>query len=75
MENNVFERTPEFEQKVADQEHNTFKTKELDLMTQEEFDKVIPATGPAKPEEAELIRKRSMEKMAEKNKAHGPAMG
>lgn len=51
------ERTPEFEQKVADQEHNTFKTKELDLMTQEEFDQVIPATGPAKPEEAEKLRK------------------
>ena len=51
------ERTAEFEQKVADQEHNTFKTKELDMMTQEEFDQVIPATGPAKPEEAEKLRK------------------
>lgn len=51
------ERTPEFEEKVKDQEHNTFKTKELDLMTQEEFDKEIPATGPAKPEEAEKLRK------------------
>ena len=51
------ERTPEFEQKVADQEHNTFKTEELDLMTQEEFDKEIPATGPATPEEAEKLRK------------------
>ena len=54
MEN--FERTPEFEKKVANQETATFKTSELDLMTQEEFDKVIPATGPAKPEEAELLR-------------------
>ena len=51
------ERTPEFEEKVKDQEHNTFKTKELDMMTQEEFDTVIPATGPAKPEEAEKLRK------------------
>ena len=51
------ERTPEFEEKVKDQEHNTFKTKELDMMTQEEFDAVIPATGPAKPEEAEKLRK------------------
>ena len=51
------ERTPEFEEKVKDQEHNTFRTKELDLMTQEEFDQVIPATGPAKPEEAEKLRK------------------
>lgn len=51
------ERTPEFEEKVKDQEHNTFKTKELDMMTQEEFDQVIPATGPAKPEEAEKLRK------------------
>lgn len=50
------ERTPEFEEKVKDQEHNTFKTKELDMMTQEEFDQVIPATGPAKPEEAEKLR-------------------
>lgn len=51
------ERTPEFEKKVADQENSTFKTPELDLMTQEEFDQVIPATGPAKPEEAEKLRK------------------
>lgn len=51
------ERTPEFEEKVKDQEHNTFKTKELDMMTQEEFDAVIPVTGPAKPEEAEKLRK------------------
>ena len=51
------ERTPEFEQKVKDQEKNTFKTPELDMMTQEEFDQVIPATGPAKPEEAEKLRK------------------
>jgi len=49
------ERTPEFEKKVANQETSTFKTAELDLMTQEEFDKEIPATGPAKPEEAELL--------------------
>lgn len=54
MEN--LERTTEFEKKVANQETATFKTSELDLMTQEEFDKVIPATGPAKPEEAELLR-------------------
>lgn len=51
------ERTPEFEQKVKDQEKNTFKTPELDMMTQEEFDQVIPATGPAKPEEVEKLRK------------------
>ena len=51
------ERTPEFEEKVKNQETATFKTKELDLMTQEEFDTVIPATGPAKPEEAEKLRK------------------
>ena len=34
------ERTPEFEKKVADQEHNTFKSSELDMMTQEEFDQL-----------------------------------
>ena len=51
------ERTPEFEEKVKNQETATFKTEELDLMTQEEFDTVIPATGPAKPEEAEKLRK------------------
>lgn len=51
------ERTPEFEEKVKNQETATFKTPELDLMTEEEFDAVIPATGPAKPEEAEKLRK------------------
>lgn len=50
------ERTPEFEEKVKNQETATFKSAELDLMTQEEFDAVIPATGPAKPEEAEKLR-------------------
>lgn len=51
------ERTQEFEEKVKNQETATFKSAELDLMTQEEFDAVIPATGPAKPEEAEKLRK------------------
>lgn len=51
------ERTPEFEEKVKNQETATFKSAELDMMTQEEFDAVIPATGPAKPEEAEKLRK------------------
>ena len=53
----TMERTPEFDEKVKDQVNNTFKTPELDLMTQDEFDQVIPATGPAKPEEAEKLRK------------------
>lgn len=57
MEEKITQRSADFEQKVADQEHNTFKSAELDLMTQEEFDQVIPATGPAKPEEAEKLRK------------------
>lgn len=56
MEKNT-QRTPEFEEKVKNQETATFKSAELDMMTQEEFDKVIPATGPAKPEEAEKLRK------------------
>lgn len=51
------ERTPEFEEKVKNQETATFKSAELDMMTQEEFDAVIPAAGPAKPEEAEKLRK------------------
>lgn len=51
------ERTPEFEEKVKNQETATFKSAELDMMTQEEFDAIIPATGPAKPEEAEKLRK------------------
>lgn len=51
------ERTSEFEEKVKNQETATFKSAELDLMTQEEFDAVIPATGPAQPEEAEKLRK------------------
>ena len=57
MADQTMERTPEFEEKVKNQETATFKTKELGLMTQEEFDTVIPATGPAKPEEAEKLRK------------------
>ena len=57
MADQTMERTPEFEEKVKNQETATFKSAELDLMTQEEFDAVIPATGPAKPEEAEKLRK------------------
>ena len=49
------ERTPEFEKKVANQENSTFTSAELDMMTQEEFDKEIPATGPAKPEERDIL--------------------
>ena len=51
------ERTLEFEEKEKNQETATCKTPELDMMTQEEFDAVIPATGPAQPEEAEKLRK------------------
>jgi len=57
MADQTMERTPEFEEKVKNQETATFKSAELDLMTQEEFDAVIPAAGPAKPEEAEKLRK------------------
>ena len=57
MADQTMERTPEFEEKVKNQETATFKSAELDMMTQEEFDAVIPATGPAKPEEAEKLRK------------------
>lgn len=68
------DRTPEFEKKVADQEHNTFKTPELEQMTQEEFDKEIPATGPAIPEEAEKIRN-GIGPAADKHEPTGPAKG
>ena len=64
------ERTPEFEEKVKDQEHNTFKTKELDMMTQEEFDLVLPALGPAQAREAFLTRQKS----EEKKRGTGPAL-
>lgn len=57
MADQTMERTPEFEEKVKNQETATFKTPELDMMTQEEFDAVIPAAGPAQPEEAEKLRK------------------
>ena len=53
--NKITERSADFDERVK--AGGPFKTSEFELMTQEEFDKVIPATGPAKPEEAEKLRK------------------
>ena len=68
MEEKITERSWDFEQRVA--AGGAFKTSEFELMTQEEFDKILPALGPAQAAEAELIRKMS----AEKRKGTGPAL-
>lgn len=67
MAEKITERSADFEQRVA--AGGPFKTSEFELMTQEEFDLVLPALGPAQAAEAELIRKMS----ADKKKGTGPA--
>ena len=67
MAEKITERSADFEQRAA--AGGPFKTSEFELMTQEEFDLVLPALGPAQAAEAELIRKKS----ADKRKGTGPA--
>lgn len=62
-------RTEDFERRVANQETSTFKTKELELMTDEEFAKEIAAMGPAQAAEAQKIREMS----SDKRRGSGPA--
>ena len=62
-------RTEDFERRVANQETSTFKTKDLELMTDEEFAKEIAAMGPAQAAEAKKIREMS----ADKRRGSGPA--
>ena len=68
----IIERSADFEERVKN--GGPFKTSEFELMTQEEFDKVIPATGPAIPEEAEKIRN-GIGPAADKHEPTGPAKG
>ena len=67
MEEKITQRSADFEKRV--QAGGPFKTEEFDLMTDDEFNLVLPALGPAQAAEAELIRKMS----AEKRKGTGPA--
>ena len=67
-ENKITERSADFEERVAN--GGPFKTEEFELMTQEEFDKVLPAMGPAQAQEAFLIRQKSLMK----KKGTGPAL-
>ena len=68
MAEKITERSADFEERVAN--GGPFKTEEFELMTQEEFDLVLPAMGPAQAQEAFLIRQKSLMK---KN-GTGPAL-
>lgn len=67
-ENKITERSADFEERVK--AGGPFKSEEFELMTQEEFDLVLPAMGPAQAQEAFLIRQKSLMK---KN-GTGPAL-
>lgn len=64
----ITERSADFEERVA--AGGPFRTEEFELMTQEEFDRVIPAMGPAQAQEAFLIRQKSLAK----KRGTGPAL-
>ena len=65
--NKITERSADFEERVK--AGGPFKTSEFELMTQEEFDLVLPALGPAQAREAFLTRQKSMAK----RRGTGPA--
>ena len=52
--NKITERSADFEERVKN--GGPFKTSEFELMTQEEFDLILPALGPAQAREAVLTR-------------------
>ena len=62
------ERSADFAERVAN--GGPFKTEEFTLMTQEEFDLVLPALGPAQAREAFLTRQKS----EKKKRGTGPAL-
>ena len=64
----ITERSADFEERVKN--GGPFKTEEFELMTQEEFDLVLPALGPAQAREAFLTRQKS----EQKNRGTGPAL-
>ena len=66
--NKITERSADFDERVK--AGGPFKTEEFELMTQEEFDLVLPALGPAQEQEAILTRQRSMAK----KRGTGPAL-
>lgn len=67
MAEKITERSADFEERVKN--GGPFKSEEFELMTQEEFDLVLPAMGPAQAHEAELLRQKS----ADKRRGSGPA--
>lgn len=69
MDNNkITERSADFDERVK--AGGPFKTSEFELMTQEEFDLVLPALGPAQAREAFLTRQKS----EQKKRGTGPAL-
>ena len=64
----ITERSADFEERVKN--GGPFKTSEFELMTQEEFDLVLPALGPAQAREAFLTRQKS----EQKKRGTGPAL-
>lgn len=66
--NKITERSADFDERVR--AGGPFKTSEFELMTQEEFDLVLPALGPAQAREAFLIRQKS----EQKKRGTGPAL-
>ena len=66
-EEKITQRSADFEERVK--AGGPFKTDEFELMTDEEFNLVLPALGPAQEQEAILIRQKSMAK----RRGTGPA--
>ena len=66
--NKITERSADFDERVK--AGGPFKTEEFELMTQEEFDLVLPALGPAQAREAFLTR----QKCEQKKRGTGPAL-
>lgn len=66
-EEKITQRSADFEERVK--AGGPFKTEEFELMTDEEFNLVLPALGPAQEQEAVLIRQKSMAK----RRGTGPA--
>ena len=64
----ITERSADFEERVK--AGGPFKSEEFELMTQEEFDFVLPSLGPAQAREAFLTRQKS----EEKKRGTGPAL-
>ena len=64
----ITERSADFDERVK--AGGPFKTSEFELMTQEEFDLVLPALGPAQARVAFLTRQKS----EQKKRGTGPAL-